>query len=306
MDKISVVITCYKKKEPLDRAFKSLEAQTDRDFEIIIINDASTDKQLNATCKEIERHGKARIIWHKRRRGTSAARNTGCQVISGDIYVPLDADDELPPNAIAIIRKMFREAPEADFIFGNYVKNDVEKHISNVVNTKHLCGSGGYLNPKELARGFILYGGSPFRKSLWLKINGYDESVKSGAEDVDFWLRALVNGAQGKYANETLYIWHKSRYGMNARILKNYWFYINQVKNSKFYSIFSDDKNKGSRCLRIYKKMPPYLSVFIINLHDIFNIAMRKLFLDSTRSIRGKLGLRKCQLFKISKNGKRC
>ena len=298
MDKLSVVSTCYKQGEPLDRAFSSLEAQTDRDFEVIIVNDASTDEQLNATCREIERQGKARVIWRKKSGGTSAARNTGYQAISGNIFVPLDADDELPANAIATIRAAFKETPEADFVFGNYIKNDVEKSTSTAVNTSCLCDSNGYLEPRKLAKGFILYGGSPFRRSMWLRINGYDRSVDSGAEDVDFWLRALTSGAKGKYINDVLYVWHKSKYGMNAQISRSYWSYINQVKNSRFYSNFAVDNKGRPKFILIHKKIPPCLSILIITLCDFFNTVMRILFLDFTRSIRGKLGLRGCQLFK--------
>ena len=298
MDKISIVITCHRKGEPLDRAFRSLELQTDLNFEVIIVNDASTDKQLNATCREIERQGKARVIWRKKRGGISVARNTGCRTISGDIYVPLDADDELPPNAIAAIRAAYKEAPEADFVFGNYIKNDVEKDTLTTVNTGCLCDSNGYLDPRELVKEFILYGGSPFRHSMWLKINGYDKSVKSGIEDVDFWLRALASGAKGKYVNDVLYIWHKSKYGMNAQISGNYWFYVNQVKNRIFYNKFAINNRQEPKILRILEKMPPQLSFFIITLRNVFNTTVDRLFLSPIKLIRSKLGLRGPQLVK--------
>jgi len=74
----------------------------------------------------LKQEKKARIIWYKKNGGLSAARNSGYEAMRGDICAPLDADDTLPQGAIAAIRKGFRENPEVDFVFGNYIRREQE------------------------------------------------------------------------------------------------------------------------------------------------------------------------------------
>ncbi len=238
MDKISVVITCYKAGEPLHQAMKSLEKQTNRSFEIIIVNDASRDKRLNEACKFYEHKRLAKVIWNKTNLGTSAARNTGCKAMTGNIYVPLDADDELLPDSIEVIYKTFAETPSADFVFGNYLRKELNSEGSVTVNTECLCDDEGFLDPKKLAKDFILYGGSPFRRSLWLTIGGYDESVESGFEDVDFWLRALLCSPKGKYVDQTIYFWKRTNEEMHRKVSNVYKHYIVHIKNKSYQNAY--------------------------------------------------------------------
>jgi len=215
-EQISVLITCYQEGDLLRRAFASLAAQTDRSFEVVIVNDASPDAATNAICREIEHTAKARIIWRKTNGGLSAARNNGYQTIAGDICVPLDADDELPPMAIAAIRAGFRRAPAADFLFGKYLQTNVESQERKVVDCRELCGDDGYLDPRRITDNWILLGTGPCRKSAWQRIGGYAEAYSHGPQDVDFFLRLLTSGAKGIYVDEVIYHWHRSQRGMNS------------------------------------------------------------------------------------------
>ncbi len=240
MDRISVVITCYNEGELLRRAFASLESQTDKDFETLIVNDASSDVSTNQICRELEQEKKAHIIWHKENCGLSAARNSGYEAIEGDICVPLDADDTLPQAAIAAIRNGFRKAPEADFIFGNYIRREPEKGIEKLIDCSVLCSRDGFLNPRYLAtHNWILYGGSPCRKSLWRRIGGYLQEFSYDGQDVDFWMRALMSGAKGCYINHTIYEWNRSKTGMNYNVPKERWLQV-YINNILFFDRFGN------------------------------------------------------------------
>lgn len=186
--------------------FRQPGKQTDRDFEILVVNDASLDGVTNEICRELEEKKKVRIIWHKKNSGLSAARNSGYEAMQGDICVPLDADDILPQTAIVAIRNGFRKTPEADFIFGNYIRREPEKGIEKIVDCGVLYSHNGFLNPRYLAtHKWILYGGSPCRESLWRRIGGYLQEFSYDGQDVDFWMRALISGARGFYINHTIY-----------------------------------------------------------------------------------------------------
>lgn len=231
---VGVVIPCYSEGSLLNRAWQSLDAQSDTDFKRIIVNDNPENSATVSVCHELEQKAAARVLWHDKNRGTAFARNSGCRALDTDIIVPLDADDTLPTEAIRLIRRGFEKKPEADFLFGDYLVEEVEQRTRRRVNCAGLCDTDGFLDPEKILRQFNLYGGSPFRKTLWKKTGGYDSAVVSGAEDLDFWLRAFMCGARGFYIPEVIYEWHRSAGGHNARVSDKEWDRVYE-KNRAFF-----------------------------------------------------------------------
>ena len=214
---ISVLVTCYDEGSLLCRAMKSLDSQTDKDFEIIIINDCSPDPRTNAICRELGVEGKASIIWRKENAGHAAAKNSGFEAMKGEIGVVLDADDELPQGAIADIRYAFNQFPQADYVFGDYILHNVEAAKERIVDCSVLRDSNGSIDPYILLKNWILYGTCPSKKAFWQRIGKYPLGFSFSLHDVDFWMKALLRGARGVYVNSVIYIWHKSEKGMNSR-----------------------------------------------------------------------------------------
>ncbi|MBN1687662.1 MAG: glycosyltransferase family 2 protein [Candidatus Omnitrophica bacterium] len=251
-DELSVVITCYQEGELLRRAYESLLRQTDKDFEILIVNDGSSHEPTNQCCRVLENQERLRVIWRKRNGGVAAARNTGCGAINGDIIVPLDADDVLPPKAIEVIRRTFQQAPEADFVFGDYLKQNIEEGNKEIVSCARLASPDGWLEPQLLTGYWWMYGGSPFRKSMWKRIGGYDEKDYE-TEDVDFWKRAFLAGARGFYTREMIYEWHCSRYGRNQQVPYEKW-QFEVAKNIAFFDRFGDGLERRKDLLNYFLK----------------------------------------------------
>ena len=240
MNRISIVITCYREGPLLRRAVRSLDAQTDRDYELLIVNDASPDEETNDICRKLESDGRARVIWRKTNGGLSASRNSGFENMKGDIYVALDADDELPRNAIESIRYGFDTAPESDFVFGNYIRREIEQGTEELVDCSGLSSTDGFLDPRTLVKCWLLYGGSPCRKTMWQKVGGYDGEFSYGGQDVDFWKRAFLVGSKGRYVNNTIYCWNRSQAGLNATVPVKTWRRV-EVKNIAFSKKFGGD-----------------------------------------------------------------
>jgi glycosyltransferase involved in cell wall biosynthesis len=244
-----VVVTCFKEGELLRRALDSLRAQTDRDFEILIVNDASTDAATNHICAEAESASVARVVWRERNGGLSAARNSGYEAMRGTVCVPLDADDTLPPEAIAVIRGVFQNRPGADFVFGNYIRHDLDRGARVEVDCSGLA-RGGVLAPEILASGeWILYGGSPCRKEVWSKLGGYRAEFSYDTQDLDFWMRALTEGLVGCYAGTIIYEWRRSSSGMNARVTGERWVRT-RARNIAFYDRFGNGTQARRELLR--------------------------------------------------------
>ena len=94
---ISVIIPCYNSADTLERAIKSILGQTRQPKEILIIDDASTDK----TKEVLEPYRKyITLIKHEVNRGAAAARNTGIEAAKGSLVAFLDADDAWRPKKI--------------------------------------------------------------------------------------------------------------------------------------------------------------------------------------------------------------
>jgi len=248
MLKISVVVTCFNEGELLRRAVESLRRQTDREFETLIVNDASPDPVTNRVCSELELAG-ARVIRHARNGGLSAARNSGYEEMRGDLCVPLDADDTLPEHAIGAIRATLQAHPDGDFVFGNYLRHDLERGTVDEVDCSMLA-RGGALAPEALAAGeWIFYGGSPCRKTVWASLGGYRPEHSYDTQDLDFWMRAMTQGFRGYYAGRVIYDWHRASSGMNARVSQAAWIRT-RVRNSAFYDRFGDGVAAREELLR--------------------------------------------------------
>lgn len=98
MPKISVIIPCYNCVSLLPRAADSALAQTERDLEIILVDDGSADGTDKLCDEYAARDARVRVV-HRENAGPSAARNAGLAIASGDLIAFLDADDWLVPDA---------------------------------------------------------------------------------------------------------------------------------------------------------------------------------------------------------------
>ena len=99
MKSISIIIPIYNVQDYLKKCLDSLYLQTRPDYEIILVNDGSTDNSLSI-CKEYKEKYPDTILIDKHNGGLSDARNTGVAVATGRYIYFLDSDDWLAPNAI--------------------------------------------------------------------------------------------------------------------------------------------------------------------------------------------------------------
>ena len=91
MMKVSVIIPCYNQGQYIEEAVKSVLAQTYQNFEIIIVNDGSTDEFTNKLLSDYDKQ-KTKVL-HTDNQGLASARNNGIKVAKGKYILPLDADE---------------------------------------------------------------------------------------------------------------------------------------------------------------------------------------------------------------------
>jgi glycosyltransferase involved in cell wall biosynthesis len=226
---INVIITCYKEGELILDAVNSALTQSLLPQEIIIVNDASEDQTTLKICQQLEKYPNVQLIYRTENGGPSVARNDGFRAASGDILVPLDADDILPERALEHILHAFTENPNTDFLYGNYSKQN-HPNDSQIVNPGDISLSR-MLKSRRFSptSQWTLIGTAPLRKKLWESLGECDPLL--GAEDLhdlEFWIRAISSGCQYRYIPEVIYIWRKYLGGNSRQITPLSWARIAQ------------------------------------------------------------------------------
>src|SRR5215212_7841122 len=118
---VSVIIPCHNGSRYLGETIASVLRQTYTDFEIIVVDDGSTDE----TPEVIARYPNVRALYQSHA-GLSAARNTGLHAAGGEYLVFLDSDDRLLPDALKIGVDSLELHPECAFVYGywEYINAD--------------------------------------------------------------------------------------------------------------------------------------------------------------------------------------
>lgn len=115
--KVSVVITAYNLASCIGKCLGSVLAQTHKDMEVIVVDDASDDITLHVVDEYIPGDDRVRIISHKKNIGAGWARRNGIEAATGDYVITVDGDDWLSPD---FIEKLTKNAEEtgADIVSG--------------------------------------------------------------------------------------------------------------------------------------------------------------------------------------------
>lgn len=121
MCKISIVMPVYNKEKYIARGIHSILVQTFKDWELIIIDDGSTDGSLNQ-CKKFR---DSRIqVFHTLNRGVSEARNLGISKATGEYITFIDSDDFVAEN---YLEKIYR--PDEEMVIGGVAKVDINGKV---------------------------------------------------------------------------------------------------------------------------------------------------------------------------------
>jgi glycosyltransferase involved in cell wall biosynthesis len=173
---VTVYITCYNYGAYVDKAIQSVLSQTLQDFELIIIDDGSTDN-----TEQILQPYMDRIIYkYQQNGGPPVARNTGLDLATGEYIAFLDADDIWTNNKTAIQKAIFDENSGAEIVLGLYKKQRFETR-------KDLKGED---TEPEFQ---LLLGCTMAKRDVFSKIGRLDPELFLG-DDTDWFMRAREAG----------------------------------------------------------------------------------------------------------------
>ncbi|MBT3312279.1 MAG: glycosyltransferase [Desulfobacterales bacterium] len=178
---ISVIIPTYNRSGFLREAIDSVLAQDYDSFELIVVDDGSTD----STKEILDSYMDDIIVLHQENKGVSAARNRGIKDSSGELIAFLDSDDLWLPGKLSIQADFFESNP--DIMICQTEEIWIRKGIRVNPKKKHKKHSG-MIFMESLALCLISPSAVMVRKDLFNKVGMFDETLPA-CEDYDLWLR---------------------------------------------------------------------------------------------------------------------
>lgn len=182
---ISVIIPVFNGAETLAGTVRSLQGQTDRHWEAIIVDDGSTDRTV-AIARDLARNDTRLRVICQNNRGQANARNHGLEVARGSLIAFLDADDWWTPQKLADQRQALTNHPQAAFA---YSWTDYVDPENQLLHPGFHRGPSGQIFLDLLANNFIENGSNPLIQRGALDQVGGFESLYIPAEDWEIWLR---------------------------------------------------------------------------------------------------------------------
>ncbi|MCK5460777.1 glycosyltransferase [Candidatus Gracilibacteria bacterium] len=212
---VSIVIPFFNHGKFLEETLESLLDQTFQDFEILVIDDASTDNVSLEILKELEKkYDTIKIFHNKKNSGPAFSRNFGVKQALGEFILPIDADDKIEKTFLEKALFLLKKHPKVHFIYPYIQHFDGDDMVYKTWNPYNFY--------EELFENKLCIC-SLIRKSSWENVGGYNENLhKNESEDWDFWIKMGTHDFHGMCLPEPLFLYRKSQNIRLKNVIKNY------------------------------------------------------------------------------------
>lgn len=236
MYKFSIIVPVYNRPHEVKELLQSMVEQTDRDFEVVIVEDGS-----NVMCDSVCENYKDRLdlyYYYRENAGPGQSRNFGCKQAKGNYYIFLDSDCMLPPDYVEIVRKALKNNP-ADAFGGpdkahpdfTLLQKAINYSMTSLFTTGGIRGKSEKLD-KFYPRSFNM----GYSDTVFQTAKGFSK-MRFG-EDIDMSIRIIKSGFQTKLLKDA-FVYHKRR--------------------STLKQFFKQVFNSGIARINLYKKHPDSL-----------------------------------------------
>jgi len=181
---LSIIIPIYNAEKTLEQCLQSIFNQTFKNFEVIAVNDGSTDNSL----KILQKYQRQIIIINQPNQGAAAARNAGAKISRSQFLIFGDADIIMTEKMLEIMINALREKPMASYVYSSFKFG---------AKTFRLWP----FDPKKLRKMPYIHTTSLIRKEHF---PGFDKKLKR-FQDWDLWLTMLERGHKGFFINQVLF-----------------------------------------------------------------------------------------------------
>jgi glycosyltransferase involved in cell wall biosynthesis len=225
--RVSVIIPCFNLGWCLPDAIQSIRAQTHTDYEIIVIDDGSTEDETKKTLSDVASQGITVVA--SPNRGLSAARNLGIRHARGGYVCSVDADDLVEPTWLERGVAWLDADPGIAFV----------SHWLQAFGDEEWTWTPTRCDLAMLLDMNTVNGAALFRRSLVDAVGGFDESMRDGCEDWEFWIRVTAAGYRGAIVPEVQYRYRR-RAGSMSRLMHEdgRWFELYAALMDKHQDLF--------------------------------------------------------------------
>lgn len=193
--RISVIIPAYNGERYIESAIESVLTQRDANFELIVVDDGSTDNTPNI----LQAYGDRISVFSQQNQGVAAARNRGIEAAIGELIALLDQDDIFLPNKLATQTACFDTYPDIGLVVSGWRLIDAKGNKISEIKPWHDLP---VLDLETLlTKSPILPSAIMFRRQWWQKVGGFDSQF-NGVDDAEFVWRLALKGCQAVWHSE--------------------------------------------------------------------------------------------------------
>lgn len=256
--KTSVILTAYNLDAYLPKAVESVLNQTEKDWELIIVDDASTDQTAEICDRYAQQDSRIKVTHNRQNYHVSESRNIGARHSVGRYVLPLDADDELEPNAIEVLTQSLDHDRTLDVACGamRVLMIDTGQEFVSGWPPDEIS----YL--KQIGKHNQLPYGSMMRRKVWENTGGWRRRIRNGVEDADFWTRVLSYGYRAAKVTSQPTLFYRIRGDSLSHVEKTTdwtpWFVWS--KHPELTPFATEWEDKG---VPVHNVLPPKVSVIV-------------------------------------------
>lgn len=258
--RFSVIIPLFNKSSYVNKALESVLSQSFKEFELIVVDDGSTDDSYSMARTILEKGVVSYKLIHQENKGVSCARNNGVKLSCGEYLCFLDADDWWSPTFLEKMDKLIHDYPEAGIYGTNYyyVKNGRKRVCVTTTQTGYINYCRCYSEKLQMP---LWTGAISVSRVVFDEMGGFRPHLRLG-EDFDLWIKialkykvAFLDDPLSYYYQDSNASWRLTGrlHPPESHMLWNLEYLAEEEETNKDYKQLIDN-------LRTYSLFPYYLS----------------------------------------------
>jgi glycosyltransferase involved in cell wall biosynthesis len=230
---ISILLPVYNtKKEWLMECIGSIHKQTYQDYEVIIVNDGSTNQETINILNELKNESKYKIINNEKNIGIAKSLNIGLKQCKYELVARMDSDDIMLSSRLDIQYNYMIKNPDVDLcgVAMKYLRQTYSGWVEYNLDERHPL-----IITKEIAKKtnwFLNHPTVMYKKSKVLSVGGYGENMIGYPEDFDLWIRMLKNDMILHNIHLELMIYRFSNDSLSKKFYPDLQQFIQNLQNS--------------------------------------------------------------------------
>lgn len=217
----TIIVPAYKLEKYLPDTLLSIQEQTDKDWECIVVDDASPDRCGEIADEFALQDERFRVIHNPTNLYLAESRNVAITQANGRYILPLDADDMITPETVKTLADALDDDRSLQGVYGNVLFVDEDgKTPTNYGTPIHTIGHSGWPMPmdplKQVGGANLMPYASMYRKHAWELVGGYRRRLRT-AEDADFWTRLASWGFRMEMVTDADTLVYRNREGSMSR-----------------------------------------------------------------------------------------